>query len=120
MKTDSRKLLQKEFTVGEGSVNVGVNICNIPSKEEDRIEKATDYFLSSVSEILQEISAVPASTPLNTSSIKCADEEITDPQAHRLRECRNLAMKYCIPLETAIEHYDTLSEQDKAERLQGG
>lgn len=48
------------------------------------------------------------------------EKAASDSRAHRLRECLNLARKYCIPLETAIEHYDTLSEQDKAERLQGG
>lgn len=44
----------------------------------------------------------------------------SDSRAYRLRECLNLVRKYGIPLEYAIENYDTLSEQDKAERLQGG
>ncbi len=110
---DNRTMLQEEFSVGEGSVSVRVNINNIPQKEEDQIKKATNDFLTLVSAILQGTPAVSDSAPQHASSIKCANENITDPQAHRLRECQNLAMKYWIPLEFAIEHYDTLSEQDK-------
>lgn len=58
VKTDSRKLLQKDFYIkGDGQVNVGVNIYNVPEKIENRIKKETEDFIDSVYGILQEISA---------------------------------------------------------------
>ncbi len=69
---DNRTMLQEEFSVGEGSVSVRVNINNIPQKEEDQIKKATNGFLNLVSAILQGTPAVSDSAQQHESSINWA------------------------------------------------